>query len=787
MAQVHVPAQPGIIIIPAKPAKKETLVSLWPVLFIALFTYLGLQQSAQPSVVGTDAPAAEFSAARAMKHLEVIAQRPHPIGSIEHDKVRDYIASELSALGLSPEIQKSSVVNTSLGAPFAAGRVENVVARLKGAASGKATMLVAHYDSATNSFGASDNGTAVAALLETARALKSSAPLKDDLIFLFTDGEEAGLLGAQAFADEHPWAKEVGPVLNFDARGNSGSAIMFETSNQNGALIREFAKAATYPVATSLSYEIYKLLPNSTDFTEFRQAGLDGLNFAYLNGLTHYHSRLDNIANTDERSLQHQGSYALALAHQFGNDKEEIKREPNAVYFNIFRTTFYYSERWVLPLVIAVTALFVAVVMLGLKKNQLTLRGALLGVVAFFSAAVAASLVTTLVWWALRALHDRLGLPPLGDIYHQYLYAGGFIALAVAVFSIVYLLFRGKTSAPNLWMGALAWWLLLTIVTGVWLPGGSYLLAWPLLFGLIGLGVIFLTGESHMISAKRFTVLSLCAIPGLLLLVPIIYFLYIALGMSGLLALTLIVILLLGLLLPLLNLVTVSNRWVVPGVAAMFFLGCMVSGGIVSGFDEKHPRQNSIFYGENADTRQAVWATLDSEPDAWTAQFFASGARRGSINDYVPVRFNLLYSPAPVAALPAPNIVLLDDRKDNDVRSLKMRITSARGAPTVRVYLDSEVEVLGAVVDGKPAGNEKRPGNGRQTRWGINYQALPSEGIELTLQVRSNEPIKIRVMDQSYELPQFSDASFKARPADTMPASLLPYSDSTLISKTFTF
>jgi hypothetical protein len=787
MAQAHVPAQPGIIIIPTKPAKQETVVSFLTALFIALFVYLGLQQPARPAVVGTDAPATEFSAARAMKHLEVIAQHPHPIGSTEHDKVRDYIASELSALSLSPEIQKTSVVNKSLGAPFAAGHVENVLARLKGAESGKATLLVAHYDSTTNSFGASDNGTAVAALLETARALKSSAPLKDDLIFLFTDGEEVGLLGAKAFADEHPWAKDVGLVLNFDARGNSGSAIMFETSNQNGALIREFAKSAPYPVATSLSYEIYRLLPNNTDFTAFRQAGLSGLNFAYLNGLTHYHSRLDNLANTDERSLQHQGSYALALAHQFGDNKEEIKREPNAVYFNIFRTTFYYSESWILPLVVAVTALFVAVVVLGMKKKQLTLKGTLLGVLVFIAAAVAASLVTTLVWWALRALHNRLGLPPLGDVYHQYLYAGGFIALAVAVFSVVYLLFRGKTSAPNLWMGALAWWLLLTIATGVWLPGGSYLMAWPLLFSLIGLGITFLTGASQTISAKRFTVLSLCAIPGLLLLMPIVYFVYIALGMSGLLALILIVILLLGLLLPLLNQVTVSNRWVVPGVAALFFLGCMVSGGIVSGFDEKHPRQNSIFYGENADTRQAVWATLDPEPDAWTSQFFASGTRRGSINDYVPVRFDLLYSPAPFAALPAPNVELLNDAKDNGVRSLTMRITSPRGAPTVRVYLDSEIEVLDAVVEGKSAGNENRPGGGRQTRWGFNYQALPPEGIELTLQVRSTEPVKIRVMDQSYELPQFSDASFKARPVDTMPASLLPYSDATLISKTFTF
>jgi hypothetical protein len=779
-APAHVPAQPSVVIVPAK---KDTVVSFLTVLFVAFFAYAGLHQSQQPSVVGAEAPAAEFSAARAMKHVAVIAERPHPIGSNEHAKVRDYIMSELSALGLAPEIQETSIVNTRMGAPFAAGHVENVVARLKGAESGKAIMLVSHYDSATNSFGASDNGTAVATLLETARALKSSPPLKDDLIFLFTDGEEAGLLGAKAFVDEHPWAKDVRLVINFDARGNSGSAIMFETSNQNGALIRDFAKSAPYPVTTSLSNEIYKRLPNDTDFTEFRRAGFAGLNFAYLNGVTHYHSRLDNIASTDERSLQHQGSYALALARQFGDNKEGTKKEGNAVYFNIFRTTFYYSQRWVLPLVVVITVLFVAVAALGLKKKQLTLKGTLLGVVAFFAAVITASLVTTLVWWALQTARDRLGLPPLGDTYHQYLYAAGFIALAVAVFSVVNLGFRGKTSAPNLWLGALAWWLLLTIATGVLLPGGSYLLAWPLLFSLIALGVIFLTDAGRTISTKSFIVLLLCAVPGFLLLVPVIYFLYIALGMTGLIALMLLVTLFLGLLLPLQSLVTKANKWVVPAVAALIFLGCIVTGSAVSGFDEGHPRQNSIFYGENADTQEAVWATLDPKPDAYTSQFFSSGARRGSINDYVPVRFNVLYSPAPLAALPAPNVELLSDSKDSsDVRNLKLRVTSPRGAPSVRVYLDPGVEVLKAVVAGKVVNQD----GASQKRWGINYQALPPEGIELSLQVRSNEPVKIRVMDQSFELPQLS-ASQKARPVDTMPASVLPYSDSTLISKIFTF
>src|SRR4030095_8333053 len=108
-----------------------------------------------------------------------------------------------------------------------------------------------------------------------------------------------------------PWMKDVGLVLNFEARGNSGPSLMFETSTGNGWLMEQFAKAAPYPVATSLSYEIYKLLPNDTDFTIFKDAGFSGFNFSYIDGYAYYHSAIDSVETIDERSLQHHGSYML--------------------------------------------------------------------------------------------------------------------------------------------------------------------------------------------------------------------------------------------------------------------------------------------------------------------------------------------------------------------------------------------------------------------------------------------------------------------------------------------
>src|SRR6185369_4304652 len=165
---------------------------------------------------------------------------PHPIGSVSHAQVRDYILGNLTEMGLSPTVQKVPVVNQRPTGTIAGGTIENIVAKLDGTNNHQAIMLVSHYDSVPNSFGASDDGFGVSVMLETLRAIKTRGQLRNDVIFLFSDGEEVGLLGAKAFMDEHPWARHVGLVLNFEARGNSGPVVLFETSPNNQDLIYEF-------------------------------------------------------------------------------------------------------------------------------------------------------------------------------------------------------------------------------------------------------------------------------------------------------------------------------------------------------------------------------------------------------------------------------------------------------------------------------------------------------------------------------------------------------------------
>ncbi|HEX8709305.1 MAG TPA: M28 family metallopeptidase [Pyrinomonadaceae bacterium] len=766
-------------------------------LLIMAFVWLALYRLSPPSAVAESASPSEFSSGRALKHLSSIARAPHPLGTAEHAAVRDYLVKELGALGLEAELQQAAVVNQMRGAPFFAGTVSNVLARLRGTGGGAAAVLLsAHYDSVPSGPGASDDGAAVAALLETARALKAAAPLKNDVIFLFTDGEEVGLLGAKAFADEHPWAKDVRVALNFEARGNSGAAVMFETSNGNGWLIKEFARNAPHPVASSLSYETYKRLPNDTDLSVFKAAGFAGLNFAYINGLTHYHTQLDSIGNIDERSLGHQGSYALALTRHFGALDLSNPKQGDAVYFDVLSLfVVHYPAALVLPLTLLTLLLFAGVLLLGFRRGRLNATQVALGFGAFLLSLVAAPLLVMAVWSVVRMLHPGYMRIPQGDTYNSGLYLVSFAALTVALTSAVLILFRRKSDLLNLLVGGLLWWAVLLVVCSLFMPGGSYLLTWPLLFMSAGLGWLFASKESEPPSAGRLVVLSLFAIPGILLFVPSIYLTLIAVPVAAASFVMILLVLLLVLLVPFFGLAATSRRWLLPGAALLLAVGFLLAGGLTAGFDRSRQEPSDLFYALNSDTGKSLWATSDVRPDEWTRQFLTTKAERGPLGDFFPLsRRTFLKDQAASAQLEAPQVALLDDQTNNDVRSLRFRITSPRQAPVVSIQMDSETEVLGSVVNGKridPRGGQRQQAAaaGGRNPWGLRYYGLPAEGIEVALDVRASQPVRLKVVDQTYGLPAELLAPFQARPENFMPApfAFSPYGDSTLVGKSFAF
>jgi hypothetical protein len=766
----------------------DFVISLLTCLLIVLAVSFSIYRQTPPAALPANASLVDFSSGRAMKHLEVIAQKPHPLGSLEHAVVRDYILTELRRAGLEPQAQETTAINDDDSGHIRAGTVQNLFATLPGTANSKAILLVGHYDSVPNGFGASDDGAAVVTMLETLRALKAGAQLRNDVIFLFTDGEEAGLLGSHAFVAEHPQTKDIGLVLNFEARGNGGPVIMFETSEHNGWLIREFAKAVPHPVAHSLAYEIYKLLPNDTDLTVFKKAHLSGLNFAYINGLTHYHTRLDSLSEIDERSLQHEGSTALALTQHFGNLRLEDPKETNSVYFDIAALTLvHYSGAWVLPLTIITVFIFCGLIIIGLKRGRLTRNGIVLGFLAFLLNLIAAPVIVTLVWWLIQRLQEVPGVRPQGEAYNHNVYLLSFIACTIAVTSSLLIIFRRRIANESLIVGGLTLWLLALIVATVFIPGATYLLLWPLLVSLPGLFYMLTKKDLQASSLKQLLLLSPGSALGIILWAPTIYQTFIGLTLGSIWVVIAMMVLVSGLLIPHLKIIATTNSWLLPGASALTAVVLILAATLSIGYDAKHPKLNSMLYELNADTGKAVWASSDESTDSWTRNFLATKVQRAPLTEVFSLASSrpFLQSPAPVETLAPPNIELLEQREQEDVRTLRMRVTSPRQATMLAIYLDSPAEVLGSSLNGKRSVNrDTRASSSPNSRWDFRYYAVPPQGIELVMEVKATQPLKLRVVDQSYGLPETLDKTRVARPGNSMPAPL-PYNDSTFVTKSY--
>ncbi len=494
---------------------------LW--LGVILLGVLALYGTRPPAAVSASAPSNVFSAERAKAHLAEIAKQTHPIGSDEAVRVRDFLVAKLTELGAETHVEQG-IGSVHYGRNVQAGLINNVVATFRGASNSRPVMLVAHYDSVPEGPGAADDGAGLIVILEAIRALRTGPPVKNDVIVLFSDGEEArGLLGAQAFVAGHPDLKDrIGLMVNLEARGSSGPGLMFETSNDNGALIREFARAARYPMATSLMAAIYKLLPNDTDFTPLKAAGVTGLNFAFLETYQCYHTQLDTIENLDARSVQHLGDNVLGIIRHFGNLALPLPKERDLVYFNWFGSQLLIYPVWfALVIALLVPILFAFACIRSAPHFGLSLGRTAAGFGTFFLQlliVVAGSLA------AFVAAKFIAGEFLEGDtLSNQLLFAGVMgIAFGLAIASQRFL--GNKLGLANLAAGQLFAVSLLTLLLRWFLVGGSYVLQWPLVFAMTGL-IAGLRATDRVRSLYQFAFL----LPAILILVPLAYMFFVAL------------------------------------------------------------------------------------------------------------------------------------------------------------------------------------------------------------------------------------------------------------------
>ncbi|NJR24170.1 MAG: M28 family peptidase [Richelia sp. CSU_2_1] len=772
----------------------QRLVILGIILFAVA---IALWQLVPPNVIPATAPLTEFSADRAMSDLKAIAQAPHPIGSAAHAAVREYLMTQLKAMGLQPEIQTTTVVQPGDGG-FGAGRVNNVLVRIPGTASTGAIVLDGHYDAADTGPGASDCGSCVVTGLETLRAIRAGTPLNNDLIFVFADGEEVGMLGARAFVTEHPWAKDVKLAINFEASGSRGAAVMYITSRNNQRLISEFVKTVPYPRMNSFSTAFWGLLPGAQigcDLEEYIARGSGGFGFYYAGDTPAYHTLRDHVTEIDRRSIQHNGSYALALLKHFGNlDLKTLTATQNAVYFNILpNVVVHYPEAQVLPLAVVTSLLFIAVVWCGFRARKLTLKGIGLGAIAFFLSAIGVMILAILSWWLMRSLNPSLQVFLIGN-YQANLYHVSFVVLTVATMMAIYTGLYRRFQMSDLAIGALVVWLLLAIASSAWLPGASYLFAIPLLFILLAWSWILLTRNQSWIGIL---LLSVAIVPGIILFLPVqVYFGSWMARFEGLMNVPLstlqmfFTVLLCGLLIPQFSFFTLFSlpatrlpRWIVPVSTLLIGTILLSIATFNSGFSATHPRPNTMSYLLDADRGQASWVSSDRRLDLWKTQIMGAKVRQQQVEFGLSPASSGFIAPAHIVNLPALEVERLDSSTSSSKSTLRLRLKSPRQASIAYIDLTTQGTIERTQIDRKSLELTSQTPKQRKALKFI-FFGLPPEGIELTLELTNSQSVQMKLEDYTWGLPAISGKAIAPRPADLMPAPGHP--DYTIVRKQVT-
>lgn len=547
-----------------------------------------------------------FSALNVKTHLDKMASEIHFMGTAENRKVKNYILDEFKKLSIPTEEFIGYSKHTRNVAYSRIGKTENIIATLKGESSDKALMLCAHYDSVLDGPGAADDVHAVACMLEIAKLLKDKK-FKNDIIFFITDGEEMGLFGAKAYAETHDLDK-LGLILNYEARGNSGPSIAFEWSDGNGWLVRQMRKVAKRPVSSSMSYEIYNLLPNNTDYSNFKPKGVPGINHAFIDGFSYYHNPEDTPETINMNSVQHTGENMYLLAQHFADqDLTQIKTQ-NASFFNCLGTLVIYPASFNTILIILCSLLLLFVLIKSIKRDKTSLVKLIIGVFALLLIMIVSLGIAFLLGKAVLSIYKHYNVFYSGQYYNHTWYLGSVIGSTVLVFSLLTRWLKSKIKLSTLKLSSLVVIFIYLPALALYTPTGVYLIVLPLI--ALCLGILL---EDVFISANKKGLAKLSqmvsAILPIALWFPISYSIFLAFSLQ-LLPVPVVCVFLLCLVILITN-KTLLDTHVLTVLGALVFITSLLVAHIKSKPTAEHPLPSSLYYTYYAENNEAHWATSD--------------------------------------------------------------------------------------------------------------------------------------------------------------------------------
>lgn len=711
--------------------------------------------SAPPSLSSANAPATEFSGMRAMGLLEEFLQEnvPHPLGSLENQRIKARIQDWLGEQGIPHQEQRTWACRQQRG--LRCGFVENIVATIPGREAGPYVALMAHYDSVPAAPGAGDDMAGVVAVLETARAIKATGTTSKPILLLITDGEESGLHGAEAFFSQHPLASQIGVLLNVEGSGTRGASGVLRTSTANRWFMETLAKNGKGIQGSSFAAEIFKRMPNDTDFSVSDAAGVPGIDFAFAAERVHYHTPNDRAGILDPRTVEDHGRnlhpLALALANGYLPMPRQSATSDEVVFQDLFGAWVQWPAQysWLL-LAAAVALLLAASLSLQGQKWQLFFAATLIPTLALCAALGAG-------YGASRGLEHFNGVTVEwpASLWAFRLTIGTAALLACCVFAAV---FSKRFSVQILLLGV--WWFIAILV-------------FLLLLLLSEAAGVYL---ALLLPAALLLCLSSCLrLPGVIsrlleaaTLIPAVILLGAARQTEDALGYTLVLapLAFLGLYL-VLALPFFRGAWLLV-LSAISGIALLVGGFAASSqplYSDFRPQHVNIRHYEDADTKVAYWRVLtDGQIPASLAAILDFETTSLQLYPWSDDPVNHLAEAAYEGKLP-PQLELLDSTPTGDGREVSLRIAAQNDAWNLSFILPVTAKLQRINVGGVDI--EFTPENTGEKFVPIDFYGTQNQDVMLRLVLGSKESVQGYLAAYSTTLP--NDGVKNARPVEATP------------------
>ena len=744
-------------------------------------------------------PADGFVAARAFAHVRALARAPRPVGSASNAGARDYLVAQIRALGLVPEIQTETVQAASsdltANVRVSLAEVHNVLVKKPGSgARGRPAVLAsARYDSAAASLGAADGALSAAALLEALRALQAGPPLDNDLLFVFTDGDDVQSFGTRGFANAHPWAQRARVILRFDNIGNRGPLALVDASHADDFALKAWSAAAPRAAGSSFMAELTRDRPQRMAAGLLAAppgasiAGAAVLQFATLQGPLGAGGAMDVPDRVATASLQHEGDTALALLHRFGN--VPLPAASGAVSGQVFVTLpligpligpiigpLHYGYGWIWPL----TGLACALSVLACRR---ALHGRIAGsdlahgAFGFGFMAMLATFVTHIAYESMPGLQARYAAGLLtADAGVQWQLAA-FLLLPAAVFTVLQRRLQRKLGAPAAALGAILAVNAALVAVDAGAPGASLVLTWPLLSAQAAWLLLTASRVRAWTPARRTALALAGTLPTLVLLPAAAHDSLAWLSPQWLVLPSILVCTAIGL--SGMALALIAQR------ASTWLAGAMLAGGAACATlawagdppAPTLPMPNHLVYFKDTPSWQAYWMYPALPLDAWTRQIFPN-----TMHPYqLPYMFGVTSKPVWYAAAPRnddvawPDLTIEKDVRNGQVRHVEFRMRSKNRAPEITLRFQGEL--LRSSVNGRILTD------GLYRSWKADLHGMGDRELHFAIDLPGDPGFSIFIQEH---IPGLPERDLPPRPAGMRPG-LLPMTGTTVASDILVF